>query len=325
MDYKLIYDIEPLNIYKLNYTKCTNPTKINLVKKLLDKNPSINKINNFIKYHKDGEIFYILLNMIKFSLLIEWYYETNILKYYWSDIIIYNLINSNQVQMKIEYLNKKPLKEYLIKLNNQFNLNFNFTDRTINKKYDLIINLITKKLNFLLDLPNRINFGEDFVRLIGTVKNEFNSVLTVSVYFEHDIKFKNKTKLKQKGDYYFLNVENITFKIFMYKYNFDYIMAFKENALFTVEKEIYSNAEFYQNMNQNMNQNEINGSELETYETYEIKLKNISEPCGKNIHSLNCCYICKKFYNPNVYIENYENLCIDCGFESHSNLNLSRS
>ena len=71
--------------------------------------------------------------------------------------------------------------------------------------------------------------------------------------------------------------------------------------------------------------NDTNSNPYETYETcemYEIKLKNISEPSGKNIHSCNCCYICRKYYNPNVYIENYSNLCIECGFDSYSNLNL---
>lgn len=318
MNYKLIYDIEPLNIYKLNYTKCTNPIKINLVKKLLEKNLTINKITNFIKYYKDGEIFYILLNMINFPLLIEWYYETNILKYYWSDSIIYNLIKSNRNKLKISYFNNGPLKDHLINLNNQFNLNFNYTDTLLKKKYEYIMNIIETKLCLYAELPYKFNFGEDFVSLLGSnnYKDYLNSDLTITIYSENDIKFKNKTLLKQKIPYYYLKIDNIIFKIFMYKYDFNFIMAFKENSLITTEKEIYSNAEFYQNMNFKEKEDIHSYKDIEIY---EIKLKNIVNPSDQNINS---CYICKKFYDKSVYIENYENLCIECGIESHSNLNL---
>jgi hypothetical protein len=206
MSVKLIYDIEPLNVYSLKYEKCTNPNKIILVKNFLDKfseNNNINKINNFIKYNNDGEILYILLNMISFPLLIRWYYETNILKYYWSDNILNNIINSNKKNLKIHYLNNEfhLIKMNLIKLNNQYNLNFNFTDKILKKRYQIIMDFIKEKLDDIIQLEQlNVNFGSDFVRLIGS--NDFDSLInsefSISLYFADDIKFKQKVKLNKK-------------------------------------------------------------------------------------------------------------------------------
>ncbi len=321
MSLKLIYDIEPLNVYSLKYEKCTNPNKIILVKKFLDKfseNNNINKINNFIKYNNDGEILYILLNMISFPLLIRWYYETNILKYYWSNELINNIINSNKKNLKIHYLNNEfhLIKMNLIKLNNQYNLNFNFTDKILKKRYQIIIDFIKEKLDDIIQLEQlNVNFGSDFVRLIGS--NDFDSLInsefSISLYFADDIKFKQKVKLNLNIPYYTIKKDNVLFKFYMYTYDFSQLISFREDALFNSDKEIYCNSYFYQNMDFNQNLT-IKDNPIELY---SIKLQSY-----KIKEDISTCYICKKYYNDSIYIENYENLCVECGIENFYNLNL---
>ena len=72
--YDIIFNLQPLNIYELKYDVCNDYDKITMIKKMLDNNPSITKLTNFIKYNNKGDIFYILLNIIQFISLLLFLY-----------------------------------------------------------------------------------------------------------------------------------------------------------------------------------------------------------------------------------------------------------
>jgi hypothetical protein len=52
-------------------------------------------------------------------------------------------------------------------------------------------------------------------------------------------------------------------------------------------------------------------------ELYSIKLQSY-----KIKEDISTCYICKKYYNDSIYIENYENLCVECGIENFNKVNI---
>jgi NAD(P)-dependent dehydrogenase (short-subunit alcohol dehydrogenase family) len=291
-------------------------------------NLTINKLTRYIKHNNKGDVFTLILNMIPFPILIKWVYELNVMRYYWTDFIIKNLIELNKFTLKILYLNKNYdiAYKHLIQLNNQYNLYYNFTDNIIKKRYEIIINKIKEIFDIKLkDYDfDEIIFGSDFVNLIGN--NQFFNLIEkeyiITLYFKTNIHFKSELELKYKYPYYYLKYNNITIRFFESNVSINDIILYLDDAIYIKsENKIYSNAKFYQNLeNPNIDYNLDSNleSNYKNIKTFGIKLKNLLIS-DSNIPK---CYQCKKYYNSQIHIEGYEFLCIECANENYLNKNL---
>jgi NAD(P)-dependent dehydrogenase (short-subunit alcohol dehydrogenase family) len=329
---QIISNLEPLDVYKINSHLTRSYEDIMLVYKVLERaNP--NKLTQFIKNNNRPDIFVLILNLIKYPILTKWVYELNIMRYYWNDLIIRDIVTLNKFMLKINYLNKNYEEgfEHLVKLNNQFNTNYNYINKIINKRYEIIKSIMLDLLNTKISNINydEIIFGSDFVELIGNnnYKSELANKLIITIYYKNStnaIHFNTESELNYKFPYYYLECENITFKIYEFTTNIsDIILYGYESAIFiNSNKEILSNAEFYQNLNNNKFYNKTDNKV--NYTTNNIKLYSIKLKENKGITDKDIpkCYICKKYYNNNIFIEGYEFLCIECANENYLNKHL---
>lgn len=325
--FQLISNLQPLNIYMLDSNPIKTHDKIMEVYNLLNNdNLTINKLTRYIKHHNKGDIFTLILNMIPFPILINWVYELNVMRYYWNDNIISKLIELNKFTLKILYLNKNYDKAYkhLITLNNQYNLYYNYTDNIIQKRYKtikekikIIFDDILKEYDF-----DEIIFGSDFVNIIGNnrfIKN-INKNIVITIFFKNNIQFKSETELLYRYPYYYLKYDNITFKFFESNASINDIILYGiDDAVYIKsEDKFYCNAKFYQNLENPILNSEIFIANCKKIKTFTIKLKNLLI-IDSNIPK---CYQCKKYYNRQIHIEDYEFLCITCADENYLNKNL---
>jgi len=311
--------IEATNLYHLE-TKITHEfKKVVDIYKFMKKYPCPKKLTNYLKFNNTPDIFYLLLNIIPFPLLINWYYEVSVLQYYWNDKIINQLVNNNLKQNEIYFWNK----EYdlglqnLIVLNNQYNLKYNFTEKVLNKRYEKISAELKNELDMYLSEFNLENsfFGEDFIKSLGLGLTP----LQITIYFEDTIKFKKETLVKYKYPYYFLETKNYIFKIYQYKKNFNQLILLGiTNALIDNKLQIYSNAKFYQSLS-NSSILTDNIKDLPLVKLYNLRFNENTKVSDSNIPR---CYICKKCFDHEIYIEEYFNLCLDCAIENYTNANL---
>jgi NAD(P)-dependent dehydrogenase (short-subunit alcohol dehydrogenase family) len=241
------------------------------------------------------------------------------MRYYWNNTLISQLVRNNLAQNQIHYWNK----EYetgmgnLICLNNQYDLKYNYTDRILDVRYEKLKNMIIEQLSKYLkfcDL-NTGFMGEDCVKALGLgIYPE-----QVTLFFADRIEFIKETTVKYKHPYYYLQTDDCIFKIYQYANDINQLLLLGiSNVLIDSSKKIYSNAKFYQDLSTT----EIN---LECIEEYPlVKLYNLRFYSNAKMSDSNIarCYICKKCYDSDIYIESYNNLCISCSQENYTNKNL---
>ena len=316
---QLISYLEPLDIYHLNTEITHDYEKISKTYKLLKSNPSSCKLTGHLKFNNTPDIFYLMLNIISYPILIKWYYELNTMRYYWNNALIEELISNNLTQNQIHYWNK----EYemglnnLICLNNQYDLKYNFTNRVLNNRFVKLKNMVVTELSKYLssyDLDTGF-MGEDCVKALGL------GILPkqVTLFLRNNLTFIKETVVKYKYPYYYLQSDNCLFKIYQYENDFNQLLLLGiSNALIDSNKKIYSNAKFYQTLCTN----EIDVSCTEKYvlvKLYNLRFSSNTKLTDSNVQR---CYVCKKCFNSNIYIESYNNLCIPCSQENYINKNL---
>jgi NAD(P)-dependent dehydrogenase (short-subunit alcohol dehydrogenase family) len=330
--FQLISNLQPLNIYTLDCTVSREYDKIMEVYNLLNSDKlTINKLTRFIKMHNKSDTFTLILNLIPYPILVIWVYELNVMRYYWTDFIISNLVSSNKLTLKILYLNKKYDEAYkhIITLNNQYNIYYNYTDNIIQKRWvhikeklKEIFNMFLKEYDF-----DEIIFGSDFVEFIGNnTDNSDKPDMCISLYLKNNINFKSETLVTYKYPYYYLKHDNIILRFYEFETSINDIILYGiDDAIYIKsEDKFMCNAKFYQNLenpisNQvnHVNQN-INISEHKIVKTFGIKLKKLLTID----YDIPKCYQCKQYYNNKIYIEDYEFLCISCADENYRNKNL---
>ena len=179
--------------------------------------PNMKKIIRFIKGAHDSIVWLVLIKLLPYKLWIELYAECNALKYFWSKELLEQIIdsNSNSINLhllnesnKISYLehikqtgseystdaNFKSIKHnickltqtnHLINLLNQYNLNWNFTQKVLNKRLSKFIQIFAE----IFDDFNLSNFITDqhFIKLLGNnhLASQVNSQFTkdINLYF----------------------------------------------------------------------------------------------------------------------------------------------
>ena len=132
--------------------------------------------------------------------------------------------------------------------------------------------------------------------------------------------FIKETEVKYKYPYYYLQTDECLFKIYQYENNFNQLILLGiTNALIDSNKKIYSNAKFYQELYTD----EIDISHVEEYISIKLyTLKFYSNTKLSTESTIPRCYVCKKYFDANIYIESYNNLCITCSQENYINKNL---
>lgn len=317
---RLISYLKPLDMYHLDIEITHDYEKITKTHKMLKSTSSVSKLTNFFKFNNSPDICYLILNMISYPMLIKWYYELNILRYYWNNMLIEQLISNNFVQNKIYYWNK----EYelglnnLICLNNQYDFKYNYTDNVLKNRYVKLKNMIINKLDKYIntyDLDTGF-MGEDCVKALGL------GILPkqVTLFLKTSMVFIKETEVKYKYPYYYLQTDECLFKIYQYENNFNQLILLGiTNALIDSNKKIYSNAKFYQELYTD----EIDISHVEEYISIKLyTLKFYSNTKLSTESTIPRCYVCKKYFDANIYIESYNNLCITCSQENYINKNL---
>lgn len=321
--FQLISNLQPLNVYTLDSTLSRTHEKIMEVYNLLDSDKlTINKLTQFIKKNNKSDTFTLILNLIPYPILVKWVYELNVMRYYWTDFIISNLVSLNKFTLKMLYLNKNydDAYKHIITLNNQYNIYYNYTDNIIQKRWVHIENRLKKIFDIFLREYNfdEIIFGSDFVEFIGN--NSENSDMYISMYLKNNINFKSETLIKYKYPYYYLKYDNIILRFYEFGTSVNDILLYNiDDAVYIKsEDKFMCNAKFYQSLENNITNPDINLSEHKIIKTYGIKLKKILI----TDYDIPRCYICKQYYNNQIYIENYEFLCIQCANENYLNKNL---
>jgi NAD(P)-dependent dehydrogenase (short-subunit alcohol dehydrogenase family) len=334
----LISYLESYDIYKLNITNTQDYNKIDKVLSLIEsvkKSNNINKLTSFLKVYNTPEYLNLILNLVPYPLLIKWYYECNILKYYWNEQHINNIIYNNITNLKIDYLNKdfNNFKSNIIILNNQYNYYYNFLDKIIQKRLEYILNHINNLFEITLKIYNLkdISFGSDFVKLIGNknYKELLKDDIIITLYLNNNLSFKQTTKYYYKFPYYYFKIDNITFKIFNHTKDNNLILGNKiDNAILDIKtKEILCTADFYQKLDKYYDIDNLNLEELKVINAYNINIKSSDKYLVSNINILTC-YVCKKYINSNLYVNNniyidiYDHLCFECAKINYINKNL---
>lgn len=316
--YQLISNLESLNIYQLDTKLTNNYEDYELITKLLKTTPTISKLTNFIKKFNTPNIFYLLLHMLPYPTLIKWYYELNVMKYYWNDKIINDIIDNNLLSLKINYLNKDYETGYknLILLNNQFNLHFNFFDDIFKRRFTIIKNIMESN-----GLDSNVIYGADVVSLVGS--NNFNDLIknkiTITIFTDKQIKFNCKTNLRYKCPYYYLEQNNVVFRIYEYIADIHKItmLSINDATYDYINDKLYCNAKYYQILHSPINS--ICYIPETTMSVYSIS------PAINDVisnYGINNCYICKKAFDPKLFIDVYDNLCVQCAKENYINKNL---
>ena len=118
----------------------------------------IKKIINLVKSSNNIGVFDILINILDYSIWIQWFEDCNVLKYYWDDELLKRIIdtNKNKLYSKIllNYTDSNlfdNLKPHLICLTDSYVLNYNYTSKIITKRSEQL-NLLIGELveNFIL-------------------------------------------------------------------------------------------------------------------------------------------------------------------------------
>ena len=323
---KILSPLEALDIYKLTMTETNDYNKIELISKIIA-SKNLNKLTKFLKTHNTPEYLNLILYLIPYPDLIQWYYELNILRYYWNESIINKLVYNNLLNLKINYINKTDYKQHMILLNNQYNCYYNFIDKVINKRLNIILSYITSLLTQntkKINLTN-ISFGSDFVKLLGSKNYQdiLTKTLTITLYLTDNIVFNDLTNYCSKFPYYYLTINNITFKIFQYQQDDDKVICNNlDQAIFNLDtKEIYCNAVFYQSLETGYISEFITPDKVTQINALTMAIKS-SDKYALSVVNLIPCYICKQYITNIVQIDTYNNLCLDCAKINYINKNL---
>ena len=149
-----------------------------------------------------------------------------------------------------------------------------------------------------------IIFGSDFVYLIGhkDYKLIIKQNIFITLYIYENINFHKETNFEYKYPYYYIQIDNITFRIYEFVSNInDIIMYGYDDAIFiNSDKKILSNAKFYQQLEKLYIPFEKQDN-LKSLKSYILKIKQNNMISDSNIPK---CYICKKYYNSKKILPN---------------------
>jgi NAD(P)-dependent dehydrogenase (short-subunit alcohol dehydrogenase family) len=308
-------EVNPIFLLDIQETHKYEP-----ITKMLDllKKPTTRKLCNYLKHNPYSDTFYLILRMMPYPVIIAWYCEVNVLQYYWTSEMINLIIKTNLIQGQVYYYNKEYELgiQNLIQLNNHFDVEYNYTPNILRLRHEKNCVRLFKLLDDNLSTYNKeLYFGSDYVKALGLNKKPQQ----ITLFMKDKIIFKTKNKLKYCYPYYLLTLDDLTIKFYQFEQDFYKIILLGiTDCVMTPENNIYCNARFYQNLSDHT----INLTNSDKYSDVEIRTLYFTST-EKILNCLPSCYICKKYYNPSVWIDVYDNLCLQCAKENYINKNLS--
>jgi NAD(P)-dependent dehydrogenase (short-subunit alcohol dehydrogenase family) len=327
MDNKIVVSticpIQEQDIFKLNIVESHNPELVMTIYDIINKN-NIDKLTNYIKKNCKSENISILLNLIPYSLLIDWYRKYQIIKYYWNKDLINFITDKTLIRIHNNYINKnyELLDKELIKLNNSYNLYYNFVSHVFTKRLDYLQSLLSflnlkdfyLSTNILLYLTNTESFKKKDITCDIVLYSKYNTIslnnkfIIINDYNNFEIKY-NNLRIIINTNYY-----SDIYTLFL-KTKEGLICHYDDK-----EWKIYCLPSFYQLLNNN----KIN---YEKTIIVEDKSKNMTDILKFKMSQLvkintNKCYECKKSYDKTIYIDTYTDFCLKCAYKNYNNKNL---
>ena len=238
--YKIVYPLTDEHYYNLILEHEPSDDLIvktyNFIKQFVEHSnrvvkPNMKKIIRFIKGARDSIVWLVLIKLLPYKLWIELYAECNALKYFWSKELLEQIIDSNSNSINLHLLNESNKISYLehikhlgttelidnnlkqhqkltqtnhlINLLNQYNLNWNFTQKVLNKRLAKFIQIFAE----IFDDFNLSNFITDqhFIKLLGNnhLASQVNGQVNGQV----------NSKLIEQINLYFYPIKSCTIKL----------------------------------------------------------------------------------------------------------------
>lgn len=279
------------------------------------------EIKKFTKVHIN--YMYTLLYFLPIATLLKLYQNNDFLHNYMSNEL-YQFIIQENFKRFIYKLCMKPVpnldyRNEVITLNNQINMNYNFSNIYINKRLTQLQN----DLKFL-DL-SQFHIGSDVLLAIS----QKQPVHYITLYPNTvNIRFLNNTNvtsyINKKTNYHNIICHyKVNDKTFVINIDCRYykkgcmVLIENDNIIYdTNDKKIYCRIEAYQQLNQPQPIKTIpltEDYEPKNYATF----KTVKYRYDVNKVPHHNCYVCKKDHLTHIKYENYEFMCIHCAQFNH--------
>lgn len=310
--------ISPLceeHIYTINLAEITSDDLIISVNDFLNKEYTTKTLLNFIKSVNDPQIFDILICKMPYTTWIKMFKDVSILKYYWSKSLILKIIDSNRIAINLCILNNESYEKHVIKLNEQYDVNYNFRKQVIEKRIKLI-EPILKRIDNTLQF-NMFYGGGDVIKHIGLNKNDIKNVV-FTFYPKNKINICINKNILHKNDDDFLTVyindDNKHILIKFAKKIHDIKSVLSLDVGIIDNDKILATAELYQSFEKKI-ANKIHSetnmikADKNVYISFTHKHEIKQIPYTK-------CYACKQLYE-GIKLSEYVHYCIECGINHY--------
>lgn len=339
---KVINPLRGKDYFKLELNNLFDNELIIKTEEIINKNINLRnklqKLINLIKKNNNNIVFNILLQIMSYNDWLEMFNECEILKNYWNEEILNNLLDNSTKRCLINEMNNLKNKtnienKELINLKNNVNRYYNFTEDVFIKRKNTLNDKLNEYLNINLDDfygDENVLFYLGYNKFYGKKINKINELnkekLILTFFCKNNSKIQVKEKIENIFDIneYFVKFETDDFKINIFRYtcsSLQYlILNLKRNGFVDFESNnIYVNCLIYQVLEEDYFISKIKNYDLEENINNKIinytKLTNIkiSDKIIKNTYNyLKKCYICDNYFNKNLKFIGYNNHCLDC-------------
>jgi len=301
METKIIQPIVPNPQYTIDMPKNVTNKYLDIIIKLRNKKEiNIKQIITLIKNNYKSA--WNIVKYLPYSTIINLYRKYNMFINYWTNEMIEEILSHNEKMFKICIYNNSNFYQYLVLLTNQFDVNFNFMKKNIEKNVPNFEQIFGIKLenyfwgtNLMLYLSNsklkdQINQFKIYPKRAVRIKNDFirsNSEVSTMII--------NK-KMLIVDKRIFKNVGQI-------------FMVDDQKIVYGHDGKIWIKPKYYQNIN-SIEKIDYTFKNLKPfnvcsiYTSKKIRVKNEKIPLCYG-------YRCKKYYK--LYYDNYVEMCLDCG------------
>jgi len=253
----IIFPIKEEGIYQFDFELTNDPKIMFPIMDLIKKGTSPEFLRRFIKRNNDHKSLSILLSMIPFNDLLQWYYENQIMRCYWSKELLMRLYHISFQKLKIKFYNDEYYENELISLTNKFNSCYNFTTKIVNNRILMFRNKYSIKLGDFYG-------GQQLVEFLGSNKL-FKKVYNDEIVYKIKLYPKIERIMREYSETKFnpnliIEDRNIIFEIVLEQFNNigSIIIDFNENAIVEFH-ELYANfickPDYYNNLSNNVDEN----------------------------------------------------------------------
>jgi NAD(P)-dependent dehydrogenase (short-subunit alcohol dehydrogenase family) len=289
------------------------------------KKPNYRSILNHI-YENGTPSIHLLIELLPYKQWIGLFRYCAMMKNYWSDDLIQQIIDNNEICLIIEHLNQSNISDHhQIDISGQYDMNYNFTKKILSKRFLKVSNI----LNGLFETINVSDFygGSDMIIMLGC-NNWYQDKINLTLYPKKWTTFsaKSNTSVYRTKDSIIVSSTNTTIRIFnqIVEKNNLLILDHGYVDLTCLQNDSVDNldicvtARLYQYFNNKKNR--LNQIEYKTDNRitnyYPIKIMTKFN-IDSIRHQYTKCYICKKYYNNTICLKHYESCCLDCGVMSY--------